>query len=254
MRHDAHTLWYDLGNWVQNNHTRYWDGGCENTLRKPNSKLDWESHEVQALTHVLLSSLLRTGGRRKISSLSCNSKLSSSAASEKLPPLWTLKAATNFFLQWTFIQNNPPNFLLSSMKECSLHLLSRLAYGSHSLFVQFSSVTQSCQTLCDPMDCSTPGFPVHHQLLEPTQTHVHRVSDAIQPSHPLLSPSPPAFNLSHHQGLFKWVSSSHQMAKVLEFQLQHQSFQWMFKSDFLYDWLVGSLYGPRDSQESSPTT
>ena len=69
--------------------------------------------------------------------------------------------------------------------------------------VQFSSVTQSCPTLCDPMDCSTPGLPVHHQLPEFTQTHVHRVSDAIQPSHPLSSPSPSAFNLSQHQGLFK---------------------------------------------------
>ena len=93
-------------------------------------------------------------------------------------------------------------------------------------WIQFSSVTQSCPTLCDPMNCSTPGFSVHHQLLEPTQTHVHQVGDAIQPSHPLSSPSPPAFHLSQHQGLFKWVSSSHQMAKVLAFQLQHQSFQW----------------------------
>jgi len=70
------------------------------------------------------------------------------------------------------------------------------------------------------MDCRTPGFPVHHQLPELTQTHVHRVGDAIQPSHPLSSPSSPAFNLSHHQGLFQWVSSSYQVAKVLEFQLQ----------------------------------
>ena len=85
--------------------------------------------------------------------------------------------------------------------------------------VQFSSVTQSCLTLCDPMDCSTPGLPVHHQLLEFTHTHVHGVGDAIQPSHPLSSPSPPAFNLSQHQGLFKRVSSLHQVAKVLEFQL-----------------------------------
>ena len=84
--------------------------------------------------------------------------------------------------------------------------------------VQFSSVTQSCPTLCDPMDCSTLGLLVHHQLLEFTQTHVHWVSDATQPSYPLLSPSPLAFNLSQHQGLFKWVSSSHQVAKVLEFQ------------------------------------
>ena len=88
--------------------------------------------------------------------------------------------------------------------------------------VQFSA--QSSPTLFDPMDCSTPGFPVHHQLPEFTQTHVHPVGDAIQPSHPLSSPSPPAFNLSQHQGLFQWVSSLHQMAKVLEFQFQHQSF------------------------------
>ena len=84
--------------------------------------------------------------------------------------------------------------------------------------IQFGSVAQSCLTLCDPMDCSTPGLPVHHQLPEFTQTHVHRVGDAIQPSH-LSSLSPPAFNLSQHQGLFQSVSSSHQVAKVLEFQL-----------------------------------
>ena len=119
--------------------------------------------------------------------------------------------------------------------------------------VQFSSVAQSCPTFCNPMDCSTPGLPVHHQLPEFTQTHVHWVNDAIQPFHPLLSPSPPALNLSQHQGLFKWVSSSHQVAKVLEFQLQHQSFQWIFRIDFLSDGLVGSPCSPRDSQESSPT-
>ena len=100
--------------------------------------------------------------------------------------------------------------------------------------VQFSSVAQSCPTLCDPMDCSMPSLPVHHQLPEFTQTHVHPVSDAMQLFYPLLSPSLPAFNLSQHQGLFKWVSSSHQVAKVsLVFQLQHQSFQWIFRTDFL---------------------
>ena len=99
--------------------------------------------------------------------------------------------------------------------------------------VQFSSVAQLCPTLCDPMDCSTPGLPVHHQLPEFTQTHVHWVGDAIQPSHPLSSPSPPAFNLSQHQGLFQGVGSSHQLARVLEFQLQHQSFQWIFRTDLL---------------------
>ena len=87
--------------------------------------------------------------------------------------------------------------------------------------VQFSSVWQSCPTLCNPMECSTPGFPAHHQLPGITQTHVHQVSDAIQPSHLLSSLFPPAFNLSQHQGLFQWVSSSNQVAKVLEYQLQH---------------------------------
>ena len=87
------------------------------------------------------------------------------------------------------------------------------------LSVQFSSVTQSCLTLCDPMNRSTPGLPVHHQLPEFTQTHVHQVGDAIQPSHPLSSPSPPAPNPSQHQSLFQWVNSSHEVAKVLEFQL-----------------------------------
>ena len=87
----------------------------------------------------------------------------------------------------------------------------------------------------DPMDCSTLGFPVHHQLPEFTQTHVHWVGDAIQPSHPLPSPSPPAFNLFQHQGLFQWVSSLHQVAKVLELQPQHQSFQWIFRIEFLQD-------------------
>ena len=97
--------------------------------------------------------------------------------------------------------------------------------------VQFSSVAQLCLTLCDPMDCSTPGLDVRHQLPEFTQTNVHWVSDAIQPAHPLSSPSHPAFSLSQHQGLFKWVSSSDQVVKVLEFQVQ--PFQWIFRTDFL---------------------
>ena len=99
--------------------------------------------------------------------------------------------------------------------------------------VQFSSVAQLCLTLCDPIDCSTPGFPVYHQCPELAQTHIHRVGDTIQPPHALSSPSPPTFNLSQHQGFFKWVSSLHQVAKVLEFQLQHQSFQWTPRTDLL---------------------
>ena len=127
--------------------------------------------------------------------------------------------------------------LLQVLSICCIHSLNShketvremLSFSS----VQFSSVAQSCPALCNPMDCTTPAFPAHHQLLELTQTHVHQVSDAIQPSCPLSYPSPPALNLSQHQGLFKWVSSLHQMAKVLEFQLQHQSFQWTFRTDFL---------------------
>ena len=118
---------------------------------------------------------------------------------------------------------------------------------------EFSSVQLlSCVTLCDPMDCSMPGFPVHHQLPEFTQTHVHRVGDAIQPSHPLLFPSLPTFNLSQHQGLFKWVGSLHQVAKVLEFQFQHQSFQWMFRLvSFRMDWV--DLLAVQGTLKSSAT-
>ena len=114
------------------------------------------------------------------------------------------------------------------------------------------SVTQSYLTLWDPMDCSTPGFPVLHHLLESAQTHVHRVSDAIQPSHPQSSPSLPAFNLSQHQDLFHWVGSSHQVAKVLEFQLQHQSFQWIFRTLGWTGWI--SFLSKRLSRVFSSTT
>ena len=103
---------------------------------------------------------------------------------------------------------------MCSEAHCRLSTMVSSLHFSHSVM----------STLCDPMDCSTPGFPVHHKLPEDTQTHVHRVSDAIQPSHPLLSTST-AIYLSKHQGLFQGVSSLHQVAKVLEFQLQHQSFQ-----------------------------
>ena len=133
----------------------------------------------------------------------------------------------------------------------------RLSYIVITLLLAYitSSVhsgAQSCPTLYSPMGCSIPGLPVHHQLPEFTQTHVHWVSDAIQPPHPLSSPSP-AFNPSQHQGLFQWVSSSHQVAKVLEFQLQHRSFQGTARTDLLQDGLVGSPCSPRDSQKSSPT-
>ena len=131
-------------------------------------------------------------------------------------------------------------------------------FSNHSfcscMLIQFSSVQSfSSVWLCDPMNRSTPGLPVHHKLPEFTQTNAHRVSDAIQPSDLLSSPSPPAPNPSQHQGLFQWVNSSHEVAKVLEFQFQHQSFQWTPRTNFLQDWLVESPCSPRDSQESFPT-
>ena len=106
----------------------------------------------------------------------------------------------------------------SEMKNNNVYLREK-KYFTFFSSVQFSSVSQSCPTLCDPMNRTTPGLPVHQQLPEFTQTHIHRVSDAIQPSHPLLSPSPPAPNPSQHQSLFQQVNSLHEVAKVLEFQL-----------------------------------
>ena len=121
--------------------------------------------------------------------------------------------------------------------------------------IQFNSVAQSCPTLCDPMNCSMPGLPVHHHLQEFTQTHIHWVSDAIQPSHPLSPPSPPAPNPSQHQSLFQWVNSSHEVPKVLEFQLQHHSFQRNPRADLLQNGLVGSsLQSKGPSRVFSNTT
>ena len=127
---------------------------------------------------------------------------------------------------------------------------------TEQLSTSISSVQFSRSIVSDslrPVNRSTPGLPVHHQIPESTQTHVHQVGNTIQPSHPLLFPSLPAPNPSQHQGLFQWVSSSHEVAKVLEFQLQHQSFQWTSRADLLQDGLVGSPCSPRDSQKSCPT-
>jgi len=137
-------------------------------------------------------------------------------------------------------------------KYISMQIETDLIPLIHKMSVQFSSVqfssgVQSCLTLCDPMDCSIPGFPVLHQLLGLAQTLVRWVGDASQPSHPLSPSYSLAFNLSQHQGLFQWVSSLYQVAKVFELQLQHQSFQWIFRTDFLQYWLVGSPCSPRDS-------
>jgi len=118
------------------------------------------------------------------------------------------------------------------------------------------SVAKLCPTHCDSMDCSIPGFPVLHYLPEFAQTHVHWVGNTIQSSHPLFPPSPPALSLLQHQGLFQWVSYSHLMSRILEFQLQHQSFQRVFRVDFPKDWLLWSPCCPRHSQvlEKSSTT
>ena len=139
----------------------------------------------------------------------------------------------SFWLHWSLLQNfksSVENTVASNHYSLS-HFLGNEKSGCP--FVCLCSVAQLCPTLFDPMNCSTPGFPVHHQLLGLTQTHIHWVSDAIQPSHPLSSPSPPAPNPSQHQSLFQWVNSSHEVAKVLEFQLQHHSFQRTPRTDLL---------------------
>ena len=125
------------------------------------------------------------------------------------------------------------SFLADSL-EFSMYRISPANNDNFIFFkFQFSLVPQWYLAICDPIDCSTPGFPVHHQLQELVQTHVHRFGDAIQSSHPLPSPSPPAFNFSQHQDLFQWVSSLHQVGIILELQVQYLSFQWIFRTDFL---------------------
>ena len=129
--------------------------------------------------------------------------------------------SNNLFISVSGVLNYPTIIVLLSISPFMSVSVCLMYWGAHMLgaSVQFSSVAQSCPTLCDPMNRSTPGLPVHHQLPEFTQTHVHWVSDTIQPSHPLSAPSPPAPNPSQHQSLFQWVNSSHEVAKVLEFQL-----------------------------------
>ena len=139
------------------------------------------------------------------------------STTEPLCPNWRVHAP-----QWDILLDATKILCATTMTPLNQIHKQTLKKWNH---LQSSSITQSCPTLCDPMNRSTPGLPVHHQLPD--------FSDAIQPSHPLSSPSPPALNLSQHQGLFKWVSSFHQVVKVLEFQLQHQSFQWIFRTDFL---------------------
>ena len=146
-------------------------------------------------------------------------------------PLGSLNSFLNMHLCYLAL-------ILFPCSACFLHSpsSSAITLGGGSIhWITVFSLVQSlnCVGLCNTMDCSTPGIPVHHQLSELIQTHVHWVTDAIQPSHPLSSPSPPSLNLSQHQNLFQRVSSSHQVARVLEFQLHHQSFQWTLRTEFL---------------------
>ena len=145
--------------------------------------------------------------------------------------LWQFLKKVNVILSYN-LANTLTDICPRVAKLC-LHR--KLHTDISSNFTHQSVQLLSYVQLCNSMDCSMPGLPVHHQLPVFTQTHVHWISDAIQPSHPLSCPSLPAFNLSQHQGLFQWVSSSHQVAKVSEFQLQHQHqpFQWIFRTDFL---------------------
>ena len=153
--------------------------------------------------------------------------------------------------QWQTLFWGPPKSL--QMVTAAMKLKDTCSLEKLWPTYQIRSVAQSCPTLCDPMNRSMPGLPVHHQLPEFTQTHVHRVSDAIQSSHPLSSPSPPAPNPSQHQSLFQWVNSSHEVAKVREFQFQHHSLHRNPRAHLLQNGLVGSPCNPRDSQDSSPT-
>ena len=143
----------------------------------------------------------------------------------------------NHFCFRTFIQSfRTPDITFDNLTSWSRWEILAVLFR-FSFFLMYATrcclVAQSCLTLCDLMECGTPGFPVLHHLPELAQTPVRWVHNAIQPSHPLSSPSPPAFYLCQYQGLFQWAGSSHQVAKVLELQLQHLSFQWIFRTDFL---------------------
>ena len=142
--------------------------------------------------------------------------------------LWTARRSNQSILK----EFSPDYSLEGLMLKLKFQCL-RVAWKYMHAAPAAARLLQSCPTLCDPMDCSMPGFPVHHQLQEFSETHVRQVSDAIQPFHPLSFPSPLALNFSQHQDHLQWLSFSYQVAKVLELQLHHQSFQWMFVIDFL---------------------
>ena len=138
--------------------------------------------------------------------------------------LWTqgLKLNLLHLLHWQ-VDSLPLRHMGSPLNTYKYFVIAYMHAFAYIRVVLFSR-SESCPILCHPMDCSTSGFTVLHHLPELAQTHIHWISDAIQPSHPLISSSLPAFNLFQHQGLFQWVSSLHQVVKVLELQLHHQSF------------------------------
>ena len=157
--------------------------------------------------------------------------------------IWILLLMIDFHKVWTQV--------LCQIYRC-MDFKHFLHFGDRYRYCYCCSGVKSHWTLCDPKSCSMPGSPILHYLPEFAQTHVQWVSDAIQQSHILSPPSPPSLNISQHQGLFQWVGSSQQMAKELEIQHQHQSFQWISRVALFQDWLVWSFCYWRDSQESSP--
>ena len=184
----------------------------------------WDlSSPTRDWTHPPWTGILTTGPPRKSPKLHF---VNASLSSADMVRCWLLSG----FLGGNVTgPSGTPDHLFHSCSVCQIKFSRTLRLVAP----QFSSVAQLGPNLCNPMNCSMPGLPVHHQLPEFTQTHVHRVRDAIQPSYPRLSPSPPAPNPSQHQSLFQWVNSSHEVVKVLEFQLQHQSFQWTPRTDLL---------------------
>ena len=181
----------------------------------------------------------------------CHPTISSSVTPFSCPQ--PFPASGSFPVSWLFASGGQSIGVSASASVLPMGIQGNVV--SLLYYIQFSSAQSlsHVRLLCDPMNRSTPGLPVHHQLPESTQTHVYWVSDGIQPFHPLLSPSSLALNLSQHQGLFKWVSSLYQMPKVLDFQLQYQSYQRTPRADLLENGLVRSPCSPRASEESSPT-
>ena len=183
----------------------------------------------QSLSHVQLFATPWTASRQASLSITNSQSLLKLMSIESVMPSNHLILCSTFLLSPLIF----PSIRVFSNESVLCIRWPKYWSFSFSISQSVSSVAQSCLTLCDPMNHSMPGLAVRHQLPESSQTHVHWIGNVIQPSHPLSSPSPPALNPSQHHGLFKWVSSSHQVAKVLELQLQHQSFQWTFRTDLL---------------------